>query len=210
MFKLRSLLVLLCLATTLTACTDDPVGVNSGDPLTEEEIQAVFFAISEAFASFEQGAAAAPGGPALVTVSVNESVSGTAQCEGGGSISGTGSASGSATDEPFEVDVAYRVRLDLSSCEVPTEDGSITLDSAPHIQLDMDFLLTETVIEVGGDQSGGIGFTSSDGRVGSCLFDVSFDVAVDLGAQSGSSQAAGTVCGVSVAGLQVFSVEAID
>lgn len=207
MSKLRFPLVTVAMLAVLSACggDDDPLGVNSGDPLTEEEIEAVFFAISDAFA--ELSFAPAQAGPARATVSVSESFSGSAPCAEGGSISANGSVSGTADDETFVLDLAYQLRMTPSACAVPTETNTVTLDGSPYLQLDMDFLLTETVIDVTGSYSGGIAFTSSDGRSGSCAFDVDFSVNANLDAQSGTSSASGTVCGVSAQGLQAWDFE---
>jgi hypothetical protein len=205
MTRFRSTLVLLLSLTVLTACKDDPLGVNSGDPMTEEEIQEVFFAIADAFEAL--GAAPAASGPARASVSVNESFTGSAPCPMGGAIAANGSASGTVDDETFELDLSYRLRLTPDGCVIDTETTTITLDAAPYIQLDMDFHLSETELVIGGSQSGGISYTAADGRVGSCAFSVQFSGSVDLVAESGSSQVSGEVCGVSASGLTVFELD---
>lgn len=207
MSKLRTLLAVVVLALGLSACggDDDPLGVNSGDPLTQDEIQAVFFALSEVFASLNDAPAA---GPARATVAVSETFSASAPCPNGGTISANGSANGTVDDVTFELDLTYRLRLTPSGCVVETESAVVTLESSPYIQLDMDFLLTETLLEASGSQTGGIAFTSSDGRSGSCAFDVQFSTTANLDTQQGSSSTSGTVCGVSASGLQVWSYDA--
>jgi hypothetical protein len=205
--KLRSTLVTVATLSVLAACggDDDPLGVNSGDPLTAAEIQAVFLAISESFNEMNSGASAA--GPARAPVAFSQSLSGSATCPEGGSMAGNGSASGTVDDETFVIDLTYQLRLSPAACAVPTETAIITLDAAPYVQLDMDFLLTETLIDISGTQSGGIAFTSSDGRSGSCAFDIAFSVDADLEGGSGTSSVSGTVCGVSAEGLQVWDFE---
>ena len=149
MSKLCRSFVALAAVFTVSACGgDDPLGVNSGDPLTEAEIQAVFFAISEAFGNLNFGPAAV--GPAQATVSINESFNGSAECPVGGSVSANGSANGTIDDETFEFDLRYQLRLDMNGCQVETDTNVITMDGSPYIQLDMDLLLTETLIEVSG------------------------------------------------------------
>jgi len=138
---------------------------------------------------------------------VNESFSASAPCDQGGTIAASGSANGTLDDETFELDVNYQLRLTPTACVAPTETGTVTLDGAPYIQLDMDFLLTETQIVVSGSETGGIAFTSSDGRSGSCAFDVGFNVTANLEGGTGSSSASGTVCGVSASNLTVFDVD---
>jgi hypothetical protein len=178
--------------------------VNSGDPLTEDEIQLVFLAISDAFSNLSFAPAA---GPARAQISVNESFNGSAPCSEGGTISANGSANGTVDDVTYELDLTYMLRMTPNGCAVPTETEVITLDGAPYLQLDMDFLLTETTIEVSGSQSGGIAFTSTDGRSGSCAFDVQFTTTANLDTLEGTSSASGTVCGVSANGLQVWSAD---
>lgn len=206
MSKLRSLLVLAVMASALSGCKDDPLGVNSGDPLTEDEIQEVFFALSEAFSSLNLAPAAASG-PARASISFNESFDATAPYPGeAGTISASGSANGTVDDQTFEFDLAYQLRMTPNGCLIPTETGTVTLDGAPHIQLDMDFQLTDTQIVVSGSETGGIAFTSDDGRSGSCAFDVQFSFSSDLEG-SGTASASGTVCGVSASNLTVFDAD---
>lgn len=195
------------MVSALSGCGgDDPLGVNSGDPLTQDELQAVFIAVTEVFSTLNVAPTAA-GGPARTTVSVNESFSASAPCDQDGSIAANGSANGTVDDVTFEIDVTYQLRMTPNGCVVPTETGTVTLDGAPYIQLDMDFVLTETQIVVSGTETGGVAFTSSDGRSGSCAFDVNFNVSANLEGGAGSSQSSGTVCGVSAANLTVFEVE---
>lgn len=183
---------------------DGPAGVNSGDALTEAELQAVFGAMAGAFETVGAAPAAAP---ARATYSANQTFDASAPCESGGTISVNGSASGTVDDVSGEVDVTYHLRLTPSQCTVPTETTSISLDGAPYIQWDMDLFVSETLIEISGTQSGGLSFTADDGRSGSCAFDVDFSGSVDLSAQSGTSSVSGTVCGVSASNLTVFDLQ---
>jgi hypothetical protein len=204
--KFRLSLVAVLMVSALSGCKDDPLGVNSGDPHTPAEMQAVFAAISSTFSTLGFGPAAV-GGPARTTVSVNENFDVSAPCAEAGSIDTSGSMNGTVDDETFALDVDYQLRMTPNGCVVPTEEGAVTLDGAPYIQLDMDFLLSETQIVVSGSETGGIAFTSSDGRSGTCLFDITFSVTADLEGSTTSSSASGTVCGVSASGLNVFDVD---
>lgn len=207
MSKLRVKLLTAGLAITAIGCggDDGPMGVNSGDALTEAELQVVFYAISNAFSTF--GAAPAAVGPARAVHSASESFDESAPCELSGSIAASGSASGTYDDVTGALDLTYHLRMTPNSCEVPTETTSIVLQGAPYIQLDMDFSLSETALSMSGSQVGGISFTADDGRSGSCAFDIDFSGNVDLGAQSGSSSVSGTVCGVSASNLTVFDLQ---
>jgi hypothetical protein len=206
--KLRLSLVLAVAASALAGCKSDPLGTNSGDPLTEAEIQTFFFALSDAFSSFSSGPAGvgpAGVGPALATASYNESFNATADCATSGSMSGSVSVHATATDNPVVLNATYRVRVTPNECVVPTETGSITVDGGPYLQMDVDLLLTEATIGFEGAYGGGIAFTSSDGRSGTCRFDVDFSGSAS--STSASSSVSGTVCGVSVSATEAFSVD---
>ncbi len=205
---LRSSVVLAIAASVLAGCKSDPLGTNSGDPLTEAEIQTFFYALSDAFSSFNSGLAAVGptgAGPALATASVNRSFNATADCATSGSMSGSVSVRATATDDPVMVNATYRVRVTPNECVVPTETGTITVDGGPYVQVDLHLAFTEETIGFDGAYAGGIGFTSSDGRAGNCRFDVDFSGLAS--STSASSTVSGTVCGVSVAATEAFTVD---
>ena len=201
--KLRASLVLAIATSTLVGCKSDPVGTNSGDPLTEAEIQTFFYALSDAFSSFSAGPAAV--GPARATASYSESFNASAECPTSGSMSASVSVNATVTDEPLLVNAKYRARVTPNLCVVPTESGSITVDGGPYIQMDVDLAITDTTVGFEGTYRGGIGFTSSDGRSGTCRFEVSFSGSAS--STTASSSVSGTVCGVSVSATEAFSVD---
>jgi len=206
--KLRPSLVLAIAVSILAGCKSDPVGTNSGDPLTEAEIQTFFYALSDAFSSFNSGAVAvgpAGVGPALATASYSESFNATADCATSGSMSGSVSVHATATDNPVVVNATYRVRVTPNLCVVPTESGSITVDGGPYVQMDVDLTITEATIGFEGSYGGGIAFASDDGRSGTCRFDVDFSGSVT--STTASSSVAGTVCGVSVSATEAFAID---
>jgi len=203
MRKTRTSLSLALALITLAGCKDDPLGVNSGDALTQPEIQAFFYALSDAFSSFSGPVAV---GPAMATQSYSESFSGSADCPTSGSMSASVSVHATVVDEPASIDASYKARVTPDLCVVPTEgDQSITVDGGPYIQMNLDFTITDTSFGFQGSEAGGISFTSSDGRAGSCRFDVSFTGTAT--STTGSSSVSGTVCGVSVDALEAFSVD---
>lgn len=206
MDKLRTTLVTAGLALVAAGCGGDnnPVGVNSGDPLTPYEMQLVFNQLTAVFENL--GAAPASPGPAAATQSFNESINQPAPCDSGGSITANGSVNGTVDDVTGELDMTLHMRMTPNGCVVETETASITLDGAPYIQMDMDFYLSDTTIDMSGTQKGGISFTSTDGRSGSCAFDISFTGNVNLDTQAEESSVSGTVCGASAADLEVFQV----
>ncbi|MGD8729214.1 MAG: hypothetical protein PVF90_05890 [Gemmatimonadota bacterium] len=206
MSKLRTKLFAAVLAITAIGCggDDGPTGVNSGDALTEAELQVVFSAITNAFEYI--GAAPAAVGPAQATQSASQSFDASAPCGSGGTIGVKGNGSGTYNDVTGEFDLSFSLRMTPNGCEVPTETTTITLDGAPYIQLNMDFDSSETAISISGSQTGGIAFTSEDGRSGSCAFDVDFSANINPNSGSGSSSVSGTVCGVTASNLTVIEL----
>jgi hypothetical protein len=204
--KLRTKLFAAVLAITAIGCggDDGPTGVNSGDALTEAELQVVFSAITNAFEYI--GAAPAAVGPAQATQSASQSFDASAPCGSGGTIGVKGNGSGTYNDVTGEFDLSFSLRMTPNGCEVPTETTTITLDGAPYIQLNMDFDSSETAISISGSQTGGIAFTSEDGRSGSCAFDVDFSANINPNSGSGSSSVSGTVCGVTASNLTVIEL----
>lgn len=204
MHRLPATLIATFTALMVIGCggDDSPVGVNSGDALTEAELQVVFNAISGAFDAL--GAAPAAVGPARATQSASQSFDTTAPCDSGGSITMKGNGSGTYDDVSGDLDLTFSLRMTPNGCAVPTETTTIVLEGSPYIQLDMDFSLTQTSLVLSGSQEGGISFTAEDGRSGSCAFSVDFSGDFDLEAQTGSSSVSGTVCGVSASNLTVF------
>ena len=200
MLKLRSTLIaVLLMMFTVTACGDDgPTGTNSGDAMTEDEIQEVLLALFGAFNALGGPAAAGP-----AAVSVDLGFDDQPECELDGFVDVTGDVTGEIDDVTGDTDFTYSLNLDPQGCEVPTANGSITLDGDPSLQFDLDWISTETTLSLDGAYSGGVAFSADDGRSGSCAFDVTFIADVNFQG-GGSSSANGTICGISASGLNTF------
>ena len=57
-----------------------------------------------------------------------------------------------------------------------TETTTFTVDGAPYIELTLDLTTTQDAITAHGTETGGFSYTSSDGRFGTCLIDVEYDI----------------------------------
>ncbi len=181
----------------VSACSDDgPTGTDSGDQLTDEEIQALFNTFATAFSSLGVAGAAAGAPPARATISISQSFDVDAPCPAGGTIDTSGSVSGSIDDETFASDLSFILTFNPMGCAVTTASGSVTIDGDPSIQLIIDSVTSEGLISLSGSQVGGIRFTSSDGRSGSCALNVDFTSSVNLMSQAVTTTTTGTVCGV--------------
>ena len=199
------------LMVAIAGCGGDSnlVGVDSGDPLTDTEIQALFNELGQAISSI--GAAAqhvvsAQDGPARApagTISINQSIDESAACESG-TLGVKGRIEGTVDDETFETDMTMDFALNFNSCMVSTEAGSITLDNPPGIAYELDMDMGQEAYSISGSQKGGFSFTTSDDRMGSCSIDLTFDVSYDSGTGQ-SNVVSGTVCGRSAEGFQPYT-----
>ena len=198
------------LIVAMAGCGGDAnlVGVDSGDPLTDAEIQALFNELGQAIGSIGASAqvVSAQDGPMrapMGTISVNRSVDETAACEAG-TVGIKGKVEGTVDDETFETDMTMDFTLNFNSCMVSTEAGSITLDNPPGIAYDLDMDMGQEAYAISGSQKGGFSFTTSDDRMGSCSIDLTFDVSYDSGTGQ-SNVVTGTVCGRSAEGFQPYT-----
>jgi hypothetical protein len=193
----------------VTACgSDSIVGVNEGDELTDAEIQALFNEMSGALGALGLGLAppAAEGmslAPAA-NVPINESFSESAPCQSG-SVGLSGSVSGNIDDQTFEGDLTLDFTVDFNACLVNSTSGTFTVNGAPSIRFEADFLFSQTALSVNGTQKGGFSFTTSDQRTGSCAIDVSFDVSVNQGTSTATSVVSGTVCGKDASAFETYT-----
>jgi len=201
-------------ALFMAACGGDPVGVNSGDELTNAEIQALLNAWGAAVGDVSPSASvvAAQDGIQMVQIDVDQSVSVTAPCQTSGEIGFDGSVNGWVDDETFEADFTMGVSMDFAACTVPVEAITITLDPTDDnpdddsdIAFEADFLLGQTSFSINGTQVGGFSFTTSDGRDGSCAINLEFSASYTEG-QSASSSVSGEICGRSGSAFQAYTI----
>lgn len=200
------------LVVFLAACgSDSPTGVNSGDQLTDAEIQALLTALGGVFeetgggfvASRQAGLAAAP----AAHITVEESFDVSVPCQSG-SVGVDGSVDGWVDDETFEAELNMGFNWTFNACLVPAETITITVSGEdPSIALDMDFLLTEDEISLSGTLNGGFSFVTSDDRAGSCAIDITSSASYNGVTQTATASSSGTVCGVTASRFQTFTIE---
>lgn len=190
------------LVTLGTACGGSPTGINSGDPLTAEEIGELLSVLSESFGGIGAVPNLSHTGIAVdrptinfQSVPVNADFNETVSCPGGGNLGLQGKMDGNVDDQTFEGSIDLEFKWSINSCVVSTETTTFTVDSDPDIEFDGTYVFTETTFSMSGTEKGGFSFSASDGRSGSCAIDLSFETSFDTqGSASGSFS--GTVCGV--------------
>lgn len=192
-------------AVAVAACGGGPTGVNEGDPLELEEIQALFDELSAAFVQAGVGPTQSrrydlPEMQVLTSsVPIDASIDISVPCTGG-TITLDGSVDGDIDDETFEGDMSMEFTWGINDCDVTTETTTFTVTG--EIAFEGDFTFTESLVTMSGREQGGISFTADDGRSGSCAFDVSFEASISD--TSGSYEVTGQVCGRDVSDLEPF------
>jgi hypothetical protein len=192
-------------AFVVAACGGGPTGVNEGDPLELEEIQALFNELSEAFA--QAGVAPSqsrrydlPKAQILTSsVPIDADLNLSVPCTSG-TITFDGSVDGDIDDETFEGEMSMQFVWGINGCDITTETTTFT--ATGEIEFEGDFTFSEELVTIDARERGGIEFTADDGRSGSCAFDVSFEATVTN--TSASYQVTGEVCGQDVSDLEPF------
>jgi hypothetical protein len=192
------------LALTLAACGDDPVGVNSGDELSDAEIQAIFNAFGGAFSDVNAAAhvVAPADGIQMADIHVDHSVDVSTACALGGEIALNGSVNGTVNDETFASDLEMEVGVQFDACGIASDQNTLTVDG--NIEFDSHIVLSETEFSASGSQEGGFEFTTNDGRSGSCAIDIDFSASYVEGT-SAQSSVTGTVCGRSASQFEAYT-----
>ena len=192
------------LALTLAACGGDPVGVNSGDELTDAEIQAIFNVFGDAVGGLDASAhVAAPlDGIQRAEININQGINLSTPCNLGGEISLNGSVDGTVDDETFASDIEMDVGVQFDACVFATDQNNVTVDG--DIQFDSHFVLNEAGLTADGTQVGGFDFITNDGRSGSCAIDIEFSASA-TGGTSAQSSVIGTVCGRSASQFEAYT-----
>ncbi len=195
------------LLVLLVGCGSDGIGlgVNSGDPLTDGEVQALLNELGTAIGNIGSAHVAAPtDGPQLAEISVNESVDLTAPCQAG-TISIDGDVHGTVDDQTFESDLDLLLTFDFHDCAVPTETTTITVNGPPGLQYDINFLIGQEDFSVSGTLRGGFTFATLDQREGSCMVDLDFSASYSSAGSSLTSSVSGTICDRSGDGFEAYT-----
>ncbi|NNM32522.1 MAG: hypothetical protein HKO53_05630 [Gemmatimonadetes bacterium] len=196
-------------ASSLAACGDDGPTAVQGDPLSQEEVQAVFAALSGAFSQVGvPSASPAMDGvpqPSAAPVAVDETFDFTSPCEVSGDLTAVGAVSGTVDDETYDSDLTYQLAITPSGCTVPHGGNTLTVDGNPSVAIAMDMEFTETLFAVAGSYTGGLSYSTSDGRAGSCSINLNFDISANANG-GGEQSISGQVCGVAGSHFQAFTI----
>lgn len=206
MRQLKSITYLSLSLLVFGACSDGPTGTNSGDPLEEAEVQALLIALAEAYGGVNTVGAAAPmvsgaPSPAFSAVPIDASFNETVPCNEGNMVI-RGSMNGDIDDQTFLGSFDIDIEFDPSACRITSGTSSFTVDGDPHIQLTATFTIGETTFSVEGSETGGIAFTTADGRTGTCAIDLDFSSSINSETQAISSTVSGTVCGLNATAFE--------
>ena len=186
------------------ACQNDtPLG--PGDPLSAGEAASISNqVIALAFGAFDFGdvggsasfvpnpAANAAGAP----VDIDYSASVSASCPVSGTAGISVAVAGTIDDQTGAGNLTLDISSSMSDCAVQTDGLTFTLNTNPDLVLAGSFQFADGALA---SQSvftfdGGFDWSASDGRAGSCVYDVTVTMETD-----GAFVESGTVCGVSIA-----------
>ena len=190
----RSMAVGLALIVGLGACSDDSSPTDSGDALTQAEVEVMMEAMAAAggagFVPVGMGAAEAAG---ALSGDQQFSFDETTPCSQGGSVNISGTMSFSEGHGNVNLDMT---QVHQDCVESAPSDGSIwTFNGSPSIQMTLSGTVSEDHVDIQGNQQGGISW-SSDGRSGTCNIDVSYSLIGDE--HGGTATVNGSVCGVNI------------
>jgi hypothetical protein len=187
-----------CLAVALlwvaAACSDNPIDIVEGDPLTEAEVDALAEVVAGTlFATWEQSSGPASGpARATGTFQMNDEL----PCEYGGSVAVSGSLAFDVDDETGDGTLNFNVTQEHADCVVESEeDIRFTLNGAPNITSSFTVVTEGSAISFAGAFDGAADWATGD-KSGTCGLDVDFSLTGDLAAETGSASLTGRVCGV--------------
>jgi hypothetical protein len=102
---------------------------------------------------------------------------------------------GSIDDQTGAGDLALDITSSLTDCAVQADESTFTLNTNPALVLAGSFEFADGALASPSvfTFDGGFDWTASDGRAGSCVYDVTVTMETD-----GAFVESGTVCGVSI------------
>lgn len=193
---------------SVAACggDDDPTGLNSGDPLTSAEAQElasevfdILFNIGLTGSPSVAAPIDAPAGPIVRfgLAAVAEPIPNTSvPCEGGGTVSVSGDVSASSSSTSFDI------TEQISNCVTTSSTGTtFTLNGDPNIRMTGSVTVNgQTSFTMDLNINGGIRFSTSDSRSGSCSVSISMGGTVDLNNLNNPNaiSVSGSVCGQNI------------
>jgi hypothetical protein len=181
--------------------SDDVTAPMGGDQVSTNEAAAISsFLVANAFAGWNFGDIGGGGGGGAsirsgAPITIDYTLDVTNACPLGGQVGVSGSISGSIDDQTLAGSLSLDVATSATNCAFLHEETQFTLNTNPDLLLAGGFSFDqgELVGEALFTYTGAIGWTSNDGRAGSCAYDVSVTASA-----TGSFVESGTVCGESI------------
>ena len=196
MKQTRRGILILTIATVLAGCGGEDITGDDGDPLAPEEAAAVLEVISavlnQALFDFGGGAAAT----VRPAIPVNESFDASAGCPLGGSVGLTGRVTGDVAEDGSSGDLDFTFTETIRNCVLAHEATRFTVNGAPDLRYGGSLFFggndTDFVLNADFDLVGGIAYSASDGRAGTCRIEVNYEFTTNRIAVRGR------VCGESI------------
>ncbi len=194
---------------SVVACGDDdgPTGSTTGDALTAVEAQelasevlGVLFSLGFTGSPSVVAPIDGPAGPIVrfgLAAAAEPIPRTTASCNGGGSVtvSGNVSINSSGTSSTFDI------LEEINNCATSSGSGTtFTMNGDPNIRMTGSVSIDgQTSITLDLNMNGGIRFSTSDGRSGSCSISISMGGTISLSNPDPNAiSVSGTVCGQNI------------
>lgn len=179
----------------LASCSDSSTG-NSGDSLTQAEVEVL---VAQLVIRFGGGFSPLSSGPEL-----SSTVDDVFECPLGGGFEKVGSLLGTVDEEAQTAQFSVDFRQHFFNCGFPGPGGVLrfTGDPGPRVLLEFtqDTPLTTYDFRVRGD----LDFETFDGRVGHCAIDLVVDITLELNTPGGAVvDVGGSACRVRGADIQL-------
>lgn len=129
-------------------------------------------------------------------------IDGNEQCGGGGSATIDGLISGDVDQQTGVSDIAVSATVDFIGCVIPGDLVTYTLAGAPDVDISADIDITEGGASIAITTNGGIAYSASDGRSGTCSIDLDINASASQG--TGVNEVlTGSACGVPAGQLDI-------
>ena len=189
-------------ALTVGAAACGESATDLGDELSSEEAGALAAAILDLTlaASMSESPSAQISGAAAVPTTFNESAQLEGPCPLGGTMKADLHVAGSFDPATNQGQLDLDVRAEHHGCQVEAKETGqrFTLQGAPAIEAEFRLVAkADRTYTLAGGYDGAVEWRS-DGRSGTCRFDLDFSGNVDATTGRGTARLEGTACGVSV------------
>jgi hypothetical protein len=196
---LAALTLLVC-SITMTACDDDPAGLNSGDLSDAEAAAIAEFLLSSTFDGALATLDSPFGGPQPVPFSFETQADGEVACPLGGSIafSATILLEGDTEIEGGSISISTTQVHDACKAEQEGTGIEFTLTGKPNIVTTFEASVDPAgAMGIHGSMDGTVAWESGD-RGGDCVIGLSYTGSGDETTGTATASVSGAVCGVSV------------